>query len=169
MNWINPLMGFIRAHETLITLILSALILSIIIFNLCLLIKLGKLSKSRKTAQAMVDGLSLEDIEELARRLDRLEQQMTLSDEGQRTLDKKLALGIQRVGFVRFDAFPDIGGEQSFALALLDRDMNGVVVSSLYSRADSRVYSKEITAGQSQHALSDEEREALRRAGTLAR
>jgi hypothetical protein len=47
--------------------------------------------------------------------------------------------------------------------------MSGIVLSNLYSRSDCRVYAKEITEGRSQHALSDEEREALRRAGDLKR
>lgn len=71
---------------------------------------------------------------------------------------------IQRVGLVRFNPFEDTGGNQSFALALLDAGGTGVIVSSLHSRTGTRVYAKSITAGRSDGALSEEESAALRQA-----
>ena len=69
---------------------------------------------------------------------------------------------IQRVGLVRFNPFEDTGGNQSFALALIDAPGDGFVVSSLHSRTGTRVYAKAISDGRSEGALSDEEAEALR-------
>ena len=69
-----------------------------------------------------------------------------------------------RVGFVRFNPFEDTGGNQSFALAMLDGRGDGFVVSSLHARAGTRVYAKAIAAGSSEAALSDEESEALKQA-----
>lgn len=71
---------------------------------------------------------------------------------------------IQRTGLVRYNPFDDTGGNQSFALALLDADGNGVVVSSLHARQNTRVYAKAVTGGSSEAALSHEEAEALRQA-----
>ncbi len=71
---------------------------------------------------------------------------------------------IQRVGLVRFNPFEDTGGNQSFALALIDAKGDGFVISSLHSRTGTRVYAKSISDGRSDGALSDEEREALRSA-----
>ena len=51
----------------------------------------------------------------------------------------------QRVGLVRFNPFEDTGGNQSFALALLDAEGNGWVLSSLHARTGTRVYAKPIT------------------------
>jgi hypothetical protein len=73
---------------------------------------------------------------------------------------------IQRVGLVRFNPFEDTGGNQSFALALIDGQRDGIVISSLHSRTGTRVYAKGISGGRSDGALSDEEREALRLAMT---
>jgi len=70
----------------------------------------------------------------------------------------------QRIGLVRFDAFDDVGGEQSFALALLDAHGSGVVLSNLFGRSESRMYAKCITEGKPEHTLSSEEQEAVRRA-----
>jgi hypothetical protein len=67
---------------------------------------------------------------------------------------------------VRFNAFDDIGGEQSFAVALLDANGNGVVLSSLYGRQDSRLYAKTIAGGEPDRPLSSEEKRALDQALT---
>ena len=71
---------------------------------------------------------------------------------------------IQRVGVVRFNPFPDTGGNQSFVMALLDARGDGVVLSSLHSRGGTRVYLKQVNAGKAETALSEEELEAIRRA-----
>lgn len=71
---------------------------------------------------------------------------------------------IQRVGLVRFNPFEDTGGNQSFALALIDASGSGVVVSSLHSRTGTRLYAKAVTESRSDGALSAEEQEALRQA-----
>jgi hypothetical protein len=70
----------------------------------------------------------------------------------------------QRVGLVRYNPFEDTGGNQSFALALLDADGNGVVVSSLHARSGTRVYAKGVSGGRGDGALSDEEADAVRQA-----
>ena len=71
---------------------------------------------------------------------------------------------IQRVGVVRFNPFPDTGGNQSFVVALLDTHDDGVVLSSLHSRGGTRVYLKQVAKGRAETALSEEETEAIRRA-----
>jgi hypothetical protein len=70
----------------------------------------------------------------------------------------------QKIGLVRFNPFEDTGGNQSFALALLDAAGDGFVVSSLHARTGTRVYAKALTGGRADGALSNEEAEALRRA-----
>jgi hypothetical protein len=71
---------------------------------------------------------------------------------------------IRHVGLVRFSPFHDTGGDQSFALALLDGRGDGVVVTALHSRTDSRLYAKPIERGSSSYSLTPEEREAMDRA-----
>ena len=79
--------------------------------------------------------------------------------------EANLRRSFQRIGLVRFNPFEDTGGNQSFALALLDSKNDGIVVSSLHSRQNTRLYLKAIVGGRSETALSDEEAEALRKAG----
>jgi hypothetical protein len=68
------------------------------------------------------------------------------------------------VGLVRYNTFEDTGGNQSFALALLDANGDGWVLSSLHARATTRVYAQVVKGGKSDAALSDEETAAIRQA-----
>ena len=79
-------------------------------------------------------------------------------------LQDQLYYSLQRVGVVRFNPFDDTGGDQSFALVLTDAYGNGVVMSSLYRRGDSRLFAKPLTQWQSSYALSAEEQQAIDRA-----
>lgn len=70
---------------------------------------------------------------------------------------------LQKIGFVRFNPFTDTGGDQSFILSLLDENGTGVVVSSLHSRENTRVYAKAIEKGQCKdQVLSKEERQIIK-------
>lgn len=69
----------------------------------------------------------------------------------------------QKLGFKRFNPFKDTGGNQSFILCLTDAEGNGVVISSLHSRENTRVYAKPLTRGQSpEQTLSKEEMTVIR-------
>jgi hypothetical protein len=65
---------------------------------------------------------------------------------------------------IRFNPFEDMGGEHSFALALLDKNDNGIVMSSLHGRENTRMYAKEVIDGKSKQQLSKEEEKVLKEA-----
>lgn len=71
---------------------------------------------------------------------------------------------LSKQALIRFNPFGDTGGNQSFVLALLDNNNNGVVISSVHARTGTRVYAKEIRDGLSKYNLSDEETIALQKA-----
>jgi len=73
---------------------------------------------------------------------------------------------LSRVGFVRYDAFDDTGSELSYALALLNRNGDGVVISSIYSRTDTRTYGKAVEGYKPAVNASEEELLAIDRART---
>ena len=77
------------------------------------------------------------------------------------------AESLQNVGLLRFNAFPDMGGDLSFALALLNTQGNGVVLCSLVGRDDCRIYAKDVVRGKSHYLLSDEEKSAITKALAL--
>lgn len=71
----------------------------------------------------------------------------------------------QRLGFVRYNPFTDTGGDQSFSLCLLDEKGDGIVISSLHSRENTRLYSKQISSGQVENqVLSKEEQQVIKQA-----
>ncbi|HSX48792.1 MAG TPA: DUF4446 family protein [Candidatus Saccharimonadales bacterium] len=73
-------------------------------------------------------------------------------------------LHIQKVGMVRFNPFNEMGGDSSFALSLLNGNMDGVVVTGLHTREKTRVYAKKIERGESKYELSKDERKAINEA-----
>jgi hypothetical protein len=79
-------------------------------------------------------------------------------------IDAALAHTVQGMGLVRFRAFQDTGGDQSFALALVDGEGSGVVISTLYGRGATRVYAKPIEGWLSPKPLGEEEEQALAQA-----
>jgi hypothetical protein len=76
-------------------------------------------------------------------------------------IDAALGHAVQGMGLVRFRAFQDTGGDQSFSLALADGEGNGVVISALYGRGATRIYAKPVQAWLSPKPLSEEEEQAL--------
>jgi hypothetical protein len=80
-------------------------------------------------------------------------------------IEKEGAFHIQKVGLVRFNPFSNTGGSHSFTLALLNDYDEGVVISSLHSRDQTRIYAKPIKGGKSEkYELSEEEKEAIEKA-----
>jgi hypothetical protein len=112
-----------------------------------------------------VEGQSLEAVLDthldrvfaVANELDELAARMAVLEGAQRR-------SFQRVGLVRYNPFEETGGNQSFALALLDASGDGWVLSSLHARSGTRVYAKAIKANLADGALSDEESAAIQRA-----
>jgi hypothetical protein len=68
---------------------------------------------------------------------------------------------VRAVGLIRFQAFSDYGGDQSFALALADTAGDGAVISGIYAREGTRVYAKPLSSWTSSYSLSFEEEEAI--------
>jgi hypothetical protein len=88
----------------------------------------------------------------------RLEELNRLAGE----MEQRTRTSIQHIGLVRFNPFEDTGSDQSFAIALLDDRRDGIVLSSLHGRANTRLFAKPVEGGESKHALSDEEAQAIR-------
>ena len=79
-------------------------------------------------------------------------------------INQKLKKSIRGLETVRFNPFPDQGSNQSFAIGMLNEDSDGVVFSSLYSRERMSIFAKPIKNGKSEYELTEEEKEALKKA-----
>jgi hypothetical protein len=105
--------------------------------------------------------LDQENFKELLSQFKDLKENFEKISQELENLKKESKFSIQKVGIVRFNPFSEVGGNQSFSLALLDANNNGIVITSLYSREGNRVYGKPIKNGQSEYPLSNEEKEAI--------
>ncbi len=77
-------------------------------------------------------------------------------------IDQRTRRSLQHIGLVRYNPFDDTGSDQSFAIALLDDQRDGIVLSSLHGRTNTRIFAKPVADGGSPHNLSDEESQAIR-------
>ena len=136
------------------------IVMYIIIINLYL--NLSYLKKRYRKMMTGVDGANLERM--LIGHLNEIqavsEENAAIKRENER-LDGLLQLAITRVGVVRFRAFDDMGSDLSYAVALLDSYNDGVILTSIFGREDSRSYVKPVEKGQSTYQLMPEEQQAL--------
>lgn len=148
-----------------VLLIITVLILIALIIFIRINIKLSRLNRQYQRLMQGTDGVNiekllLEHIEEVRRAVHKVDDLATSVSR----LDRLSRGCVQKVGVVRFNAFEDTGSDLSFAIALLDQQDNGVVLSSLYGRNENRMYAKPITNGKSPYLLSVEEQAALQKA-----
>jgi len=153
-------------------LFLGGLVLVIAALAVALVVLAGRARRLEARLEALTrgeDGRSLAGVLDahlarvlaVARRQDELDAHAVV-------LDTQAGRSVQGVALVRFNTFEDTGGNQSFALALLDPAGDGVVLNSLHARDHTRFYAKAVRAGAAEGALSDQEAEAIRLATARA-
>ncbi|MDP4007304.1 MAG: DUF4446 family protein, partial [bacterium] len=101
---------------------------------------------------------------ELAKRVKFLEERLERIGKELVELQKGHEKSITKIGMVRFNPFGEIGGDQSFSIALLDSEDSGIVVTSHYGKDMQRVYAKPVKLGKAEYSLSEEEEEAIKKA-----
>lgn len=111
------------------------------------------------------DGKSLEKgfIRRFSQVEDLLNTQHELADD-MKTIDSRVGRTLYKYGIVKYDAFDDVGGKLSFALAMLDGDNTGFVLNAIHSKDNCFLYIKEVVSGESYIMLSNEEMKALQAA-----
>ena len=124
-----------------------------------------RLERQSRMVRQFFQGPNDEDMEGLLRRsmevaetsAARCEASSVQFDE----LSQRIQGCVQQFALVRYDAFEDVTGQQSFSLVFLDGNHNGVVISAIFGRSSSRTFGKMIINGQPEQNLTDEEQEAL--------
>ncbi len=143
--------------ELLIFLILGIFVLLLIV----LIIRLEMRFKH------LLMGTGAKDLEGvmniLGHHVENLQKTQTEINNHLEIVDKRLNKSIRNIETIRFNPFPDAGSNQSFAISMLNDEGNGVVISSLYARDRMSVFAKEIKKGISDHELSAEESEVLKK------
>lgn len=144
--------------------VVAGAVVIVVLFLYCILLqtKINALTKRYAYFMAGENGVSLErklavEVKELRDAAESIEQLF----QQQQAIHTTQQNTFQKIGFVKYNAFENIGNDLSFALTLLDGNNNGVCISSVYGRSESRIFSKPIVKGKSLAGLSQEEMESL--------
>jgi hypothetical protein len=152
-------------YEGYILIGMAVAIILLLILVIVAFVQINKFKKKYNKFMLGKDGNSLEnDIITLYDDNKYIKLNIEKNSEDIKLLYEKNKLALQKVGLVKYDAFKEMGGKLSFALAILDEKDNGVLINSVHSSEGCYSYTKRITNGDSQIALSNEEKEAVERA-----
>ena len=155
------LLEILQTENFIITLIITNICLFIAVIVLIIIVVninkkylkfMKKIGKGNNLDEMLKEYLS--DVSEIKKDNSEIKAYYT-------KLDYDISSSIQKIGLVRFNAFQNVGSDLSFALALLDRENNGVVLNGLYGSESSNIYAKPVKNGNSTYQLSDEEKEAI--------
>ena len=159
-----PALGqFVENYISLILPALTFLILALVIWNIILNVRISRMQ--RRNIEFFAGG-KIKNLEELL--VNQTQSIKNLDHDIQELFNisnkiNNLALrGLFKVGMVRFNPFKDVGGDQSFAIALLNGKNSGLTISSLYTREGTRIYSKAIIETKSEkYPLTEEDKQAI--------
>jgi hypothetical protein len=153
------------SNATLSALAIASLAISVL--ALAYAFAVARRPRRLRTPDALVDDEAIGALaQSQGKAIQRLEGAMIQLAEGEKRLGEAMRGSVRRIGLVRFDAFEDMGGRLSFSAALLDDNGDGIVITSINGRQDTRCYAKTVQRGTSVHNLSDEEDQAIREAMT---
>lgn len=147
----------------LIFLFLLIIVLFVLYVNVAM--KYNRLKSSYNTFMKGKDGKTLED--SFRERFAELDAILKITKQNRldiREMNKHTEKYYQKMGIVKYDAFNEMGGKLSFAIAMLDGNNSGWIINAMHSREGCYTYIKEILKGESFVELSEEEVEALDKA-----
>lgn len=160
------MINFISAY---IPYVLAFLVLLNILLIVVICFFINKVSRLRRRFERFMNPESKNhNIEALLlennRLVARVKEANDEIEKEQKIITNKLRSCIQYIGIIRYNTFEDVGGDLSYAIALMDEEKNGVVLNSLYYREGCYTYGKPIIAGESKYQLSAEEQQAIDKA-----
>lgn len=139
-----------------------------LVMVILLITVLFKLKKIRRRVDTLTRGKNAESMEEtivdLFERIEFLEEEEKKTHHDLKAIKDNLKTVYQKTALVKYDAFREMSGALSYSLALLDKENNGVLISSMYSREGCYTYAKDVVNGKCDLNLSEEEEEALKQA-----
>jgi len=152
-------------QNNLIYVFASFLFIGLIFLAWFILLEI-KLSRIKKRNQQFFSGNKVENLEELllsqAKSLKLLDKDIQELYNISNQINNLAFRGFHKLGVVRFNPFKDVGGDQSFSVAILNGKNSGFTISSLFTREGARIYSKSINGGASEkYPLTEEEKEAI--------
>lgn len=157
--------NFIANYNFEIVFGLVATVFFLFILTLVNIFRISSMKKKYNKLVKNVDGGSLEEIiMQHVEVVDDVKIQLSGLEDYCNELDSRLKLSLQKIGFIRYNAFNEMGSDLSFSIALLDDNLSGFVITSIYGREECNTYAKSIENGKSKYNLSTEEMQAIDRA-----
>ena len=143
----------------------SALSLALLAVVIICIVKMNKLYRRYDLFMRGKDAETLEDtIMDLLEEMKELRAKDRASKDAMKLLTKQVHSSFQKFGYVKYNAFKGMGGNLSFAFAMLDQNNTGFILNSVHSREGCYLYIKDIEKGETETLLGSEEKEALERA-----
>ena len=154
--------------EDLVAILLVVALVAVLGLVVAVAMLFVRLSRLRRDYVAALGADRREDLFAAVRRqveeLATLREDLGVVNDNTETLREMMRDGLSRVAVVRYDAFEDMGGALSFSAAMLDERGDGVVMSAINGRSETRTYAKAVRGGSSEHHLSGEEEAAIAQA-----
>lgn len=151
-----------------LAIILIAMTILLVLLIILSIITLVKLSSTKKRYKMLVNGATGEDLENIIAdniaQMNELVVKNNKIDEDYAAMRNLFEKSLQKIAVYRFSAFHDMGGDMSYAVAMLDHNNNGVIFSSIFGRQESCTYVKPVENGISKYPLSEEENKVLQEA-----
>ena len=149
----------------IILIFVLGVLLIVLVYMIKISMKMSRFIKKYKMFMRGMDGASLERaFAARFNQMDLLEENSRNHMEEIRKIKEVQNITLNKVAIVKYDAFKEMGGKLSFALAMLDKENNGFVMNAIHSSDGWYTYVKEIVKGESYVVLGEEEKEALRQA-----
>ena len=149
----------------IIIIFVLGVLLIVLIYMIKISMKMSRFMKKYKMFMRGMDGAALERaFAARFNQMDILEENSRNHMEEIRKIKEVQNITLNKVAIVKYDAFKEMGGKLSFALAMLDKENNGFVMNAIHSSDGCYTYVKEIVKGESYVVLGEEEKEALRQA-----
>lgn len=152
--------------DTLYVILGMAVVMAVmLVFLIINSVKIKKMKLTYTSFMSGKDGKSLEEV--ILKRFKEVDE-LKKEDEAKKVqlddINESLRFAFSKMGMVKYDAFNEMGGKLSFALALLDNRNNGFLINAMHSREGCYTYVKEIINGESYINLGEEEKKALNKA-----
>jgi len=164
----EKILEMLGAYDSDIIIVMVSMAILIIVLLVSYIVLNVKVSKLQKRYKKLVRGKNDIDIEEIlikyGEEINDIKSQIDELNKLMSNMNEKLSSAIQKVGFIRYNAFEDRGYDLSFSIALLDDLLNGFVITSIYHNGQSTFYAKPVKNGKSPYPLSVEEIQSIDRA-----
>ncbi len=161
----ESILNSIGIDPGIIMILLMVMMVFVLLYLVRVSMKLSRFTKRYRIFMRGKDAVSLEKaFAQKFIEMDKLVEVTKNQNMEIARLKDILARTTNKIGIVKYDAFPDVGGKLSFALAMLDESNSGFVLNAIHSREGCYTYVKEIVKGESYIVLGQEEKDALRQA-----